>query len=66
MSVWTWMRRLVRPRRWTVVIVGRESGTRTTFTAVRFRSYDEAAAWCVRMNARSPWNDLTYWEPIPE
>lgn len=43
MTKWHW-------HRWTIVIVGRESGNRTTLPFVRFRNRDQADIWCIAMN----------------
>lgn len=53
---------------WTVVIVGRESGHRTQpLSFLKFITYEEAAAWCVRLNdahLRADGPNLTYYEPV--
>jgi hypothetical protein len=56
------MRRL-RWYRWSVVIVGNESGNRRTLSFVRYRHRHQAEAFCRRANAQSP-SDLTYFEPV--
>lgn len=44
---WWWKR-----RRWTVAIVGQESGLVTRLTFVRFRHEADAQLWVGHMNAR--------------
>lgn len=53
--------------RWTVIVVGRESGNRSTpLTFVRFRRRRQAVEWCVTANASMAHaNDLTYFEAVP-
>lgn len=36
--------------RWTIVIVGRESGNRTQLTFLQYRRHAKALAFCIRMN----------------
>jgi len=57
----------VRWYRWTVVIVGRESGRRVgPLMFVRFRHRRQAIAWCNKANAAADRVDgLTYFEAAP-
>jgi hypothetical protein len=56
--------KLPRWYRWTVVIVGAESGSVSPpMRFIRFRRFEQAQAWCHAMNANDPF-DLTRWEPI--
>lgn len=55
-----------RPRwyRWSVVIVGQESGYRTpTISFIRFRHERQAQDWCREMNRTSAHMGLTKYEP---
>lgn len=51
--------------RWTVVVVGHETGNRTRMGFVRFRHEHRAQEWCRRLNAEGNLVgvDLTHWEP---
>ena len=60
-----WLRlRLRYPlrKRYQAVIIGRESGTVTVLPFIRFRRWDQCAAWCVTMNAEFPGDGLAYYE----
>lgn len=52
---WPWR------KRWTVAIVGQESGSVTLLSFVTFRSQAKGAAWVAQANERSP-SDLTRYE----
>lgn len=45
------------------LIIGRESGNRSSLPFVRFRRADEAMAWCIRMNdaQNTQADSLTYY-----
>ncbi len=54
--------------RYQVVIIGTESGNRTSLPFVRFRDYHKAHRWCARMNMdHASIDGLTYYnvEEIP-
>lgn len=60
-TLWSWS------PRFQAVIVGQESGHRTSVSFMRWRTATEAAAWCARMNRitchlRDP---LTLWDYEP-
>ncbi len=48
--------------RWTVVIVGEESGNETPLPFVRFRMLDNALEWVRKMNERTDGVPLAHYE----
>jgi hypothetical protein len=63
MSLWT---ALHWRKNWEIRIVSRYTGTRARLPLphLRFRTYEQAAAWCVDTNAHYGTDD-PYFEPVP-
>lgn len=61
MWAWHWPRLPWRRKRWSIVIVGQESGNVTTVDFMRFHTRAEAQKWCDDSNADD--GTLTRFEP---
>ena len=62
MRWWPWR------RRWTIAVVGQESGITTPMTFIRFRTKDQAERMADELNAKFLGEDpepLVRYEPVP-